>query len=555
MVQSLPLPVQRFSGCVGWPRGLILALIICAPFSPAVATGEEKKKPPEENPALRDVDPRTLASGLAARIVAGGNGPGTIGLLLSGRQLALWGDWPRNTKAERRPPEKAPALDPRWLGVLRDLKPFDNSRAANRELKVRNAVLILAAQTPPEALANSARVTRGATVDNLLRDPKRYRGKVVRVRGRLKHLWVEEAPDSLKNQGIENIYDGWIFTDDQDTRLVAVTFSELPGGIKTGNKINYRVEFDGYFLKKQAQTSRDLRVMPWLVGQGIRRYAGPLPKSNEKEAPSVKHLLLHVKDGKGVPQTPDKDVEEVWALTETLALAAKTPEKALEESAAKNRYLTTFAHLLRDPAKYRGKVLPLKGYLGRIRKFPAPEYLKARGIQVIYEGWIFPRKPLAWCVLFTELPEDIKVGSDQNYLVTFNGYFFKKYRYHAEEKNEDRFAPLLIGRTIHRYQHPASLDMAGSMSTGFVIGLTTLIGGTVLLVVALSWWFRRGDRRLHRRLAEMQRQPVLEPAGDQQSENGYSGSGLGETQRIAPSPTESGKAKDPQNGGFFPGTS
>jgi hypothetical protein len=556
MVPSLPLPVQNVPGRVCRHHGLVLVLMICTVFLRLARGAGEKEKPGPDKKAAREVDAKTLATGLAARIVAGGNGPGSIGLLLSGRQMALWGDWQAKPQTRRPDAEKAPSLDPRWFGVIRDLKPFDGSWAANRELKLRNTVLVLAAQTSPDAMARSALETRDATVENMLRDPRRYRGKVVRVRGRLKHLWVEEAPASLKNQGIEKVYEGWIFTDDLQSSLAAVTFSELPKGFKTGDDLNYPVEFDGYFLKKEVENRRDLRVMPLLVGQSVRRSKGPFPKAKTKGAPSVNHLLLNIKDGKPVPQTPDKDVEEVWGLTEILALAAKTPEKALEESAEKNKYLATFAHLLRDPQKYRGKVLLVKGRLGRLREFPAPEYLKARGIQVVYEGWIFLQRRLPWWVLFTELPPDIKVGEQLNYPVTFAGYFFKKIRYHTETEG-DRFAPLLIGRTIHREGKTGSPGMPSTFSTGFVVGLTSLIGGTIFLVVALSWWFRRGDRRLHRRLATVQGQQVLEPSDEPVPENGSPGTGAvpGGSQAIGSSPPEGGRPKLPREDGFSSGSS
>jgi hypothetical protein len=550
------LPVQKVPDRVCRHKNLLLLLMVCTLLLRPATAAPEKEKTPPEKPASREVDAKTLATGLAARIVAGGNGPGSIGLLLSGRQMALWGDWQTKPQPRRQDAEKAPELDPRWFGVIRDLRPFDGSRAANRELKLRNTVLVLAAQTSPEALAHSALETRDATVENMLRDPKRYRGKVVRVRGRLKHLWVDQASDALKNQGIEKVYEGWIFTDDLQSSLAAVTFSELPKGFKTGDDINYPVEFDGYFLKKEVENRSDLRVMPLLVGQTVRRFEGQVPKAKARGAPSVNHLLLNIKDGKPVPQTPDKDLEEVWGLTEILALAAKTPDKALEESAEKNKYLATFAHLLRDPQKYRGKVLRVKGRLGRLREFPAPEYLKARGIKVIYEGWIFPQRRLPWWVLFTELPADIKVGEQLNYPVTFAGYFFKKIRYHTETEG-DRFAPLLIGRTIHREGKTSSPGMASTFSTGFVVVLTSLIGGTIVLVVALSWWFRRGDRRLHRRLASVQGQPVLEPSDEPLPENGSPGTGAvpGGSQAIGSSPPEGGRPNLPREDGFSPGSS
>jgi hypothetical protein len=160
----------------------------------------------------------------------------------------------------------------------------------------------------------------------------------------------------------------------------------------------------------------------------------------------------------------------------------------------------------------------VQGRLQRLRRLDVPQFMKARGIKVLYEGWIGQGHRRASCVVFTELPTGFQVGEEVDYPVVFKGYFFKKWRHHTQEG--DRFSPLLVGRTIERPGKQASSGLAGSMSTGFVVGITGLIGGTIFLVVGLGWWFRRGDRRLQRKLAELHGQPFLEPGQEPALDNG-----------------------------------
>src|SRR5262249_41361639 len=156
--------------------------------------------------------------------------------------------------------------------------------------------------------------------------------------------------------------------------------------------------------------------------------------------------------------------------------------------------------------------IPLEGRLARLRKLDVDRFLKLRGVKQLYEGWVFGTTYAAnpWCIVFTELPPGMKVGEDVDYRVAFNGYFFKKYRYRAAKG--DYFTPLLVGRTVRLTRKPAAPSQASAFAESFVVGITGLIAGTVVLVGGLAWWFRRGDRRLHRRLAEVHGQPLLEPA-------------------------------------------
>jgi hypothetical protein len=146
-------------------------------------------------------------------------------------------------------------------------------------------------------------------------------------------------------------------------------------------------------------------------------------------------------------------------------------------------------------------------------------------VPTVYEGWIFEDAYFSnpYCVIVTELPAGVTVGEHVEHRVAFDGYFFKKYMYQAGDGK--RLAPLLIGRTLAlREPPPAS---AWSFSQLFLPLFVGLLLATALLVVALGWWFRRGDRLVRSRLAtaQMPNFPEPLPARDEQAQplNGHSG--------------------------------
>jgi hypothetical protein len=236
-------------------------------------------------------------------------------------------------------------------------------------------------------------------------------------------------------------------------------------------------------------------------------------------------LLAPVEDEKPLPTLrrkgpDDKDIvgnqDEFYAYCRVVAQAARTSEQAFANSARENKWIT-FGHLIREPREYRGKVVHVEGRLKRLRREPAPEPVKKEGIPFLYEGWVFGEtvgsNPL--CVLFTELPPGLKEGEDLNDKVAFNGYFFKKYLYQAADQKW-RYAPLLIGRTVSVVKEPAAPSPTAHLPSVMVASILAMVVFMVALVVGLSWWFRRGDRRTQARLAEAKAAPFFDdeaPAG------------------------------------------
>jgi hypothetical protein len=169
-----------------------------------------------------------------------------------------------------------------------------------------------------------------------------------------------------------------------------------------------------------------------------------------------------------------------------------------------------YQELLRDPAKYRGRVLHLEGWVKRLRRWDAPAYLVSRGIHTLYEAWVYgqPDRHEPWNVVLTELPEGFSLGDEVNYPVVVDGYFFKALKERFGTK--DLSVPQLLTRTLRERKAPEGSALASAFSVGFVTVLTALAAVIIVILAGLAWWFRRGDRRLQARLAALRTPPNLE---------------------------------------------
>src|SRR5262249_47880157 len=117
--------------------------------------------------------------------------------------------------------------------------------------------------------------------------------------------------------------------------------------------------------------------------------------------------------------------------------------------------------------------------------------------------------------IFTDLPPRLKVAEkfDPPPRVTADGFFFKKYRYHAVK--DDRYTPLVISRTLRLANgKQAAAETPGNVAKSLFSFLGVLIFIAVLfiigVVVGLSWYFRRADRQHKSRLAGLRAGPLPE---------------------------------------------
>jgi hypothetical protein len=227
--------------------------------------------------------------------------------------------------------------------------------------------------------------------------------------------------------------------------------------------------------------------------------------ASDKASPIDPHLLAGVEDKLPVQSAAD----EAQAYNYLLVQANATPVAAFAKGARRD---LTFAHLFEEPGKYRGQIVHIAGRLGRLRRFDAPRMAAEQGVPVLYEGWIFGDASFSnpYCVITTEVPASIPVGEALNHRVDFDGYFFKRYRYKAGDGWRD--APLLIGHALQdRQPIPSGTNSEAPVTNVLLAALLAVLATTVLLVVSLHWWFRRGDRRVRTHLDMTRNVNFVEP--------------------------------------------
>jgi hypothetical protein len=251
-----------------------------------------------------------------------------------------------------------------------------------------------------------------------------------------------------------------------------------------------------------------------LRNEGLRFKVWTEPEFLSDTAPALNEDWLDaIRDGTPMPDVRAKAKDEIrkdqmaalrlWS--QAVIIANNTPEDAFAKSAQENAYVT-FGHLWNDPGKYRGKVIPIKGRLKRLRKYEATREAQKEGVKFVYEGWVFgpTRGSHPYCIVFPVLPDGLQEAEEMNRAVSFNGYFIKKLKYPAADKSMYLETPLLIGPTVTLTKE-AVAPLAESS-----IPMTVVVWVVVLLIVVsvglglLSWHFRRGDLALKKRLADMQ---------------------------------------------------
>jgi hypothetical protein len=241
------------------------------------------------------------------------------------------------------------------------------------------------------------------------------------------------------------------------------------------------------------------------------------PPARSGNAPAVAlpvdpDLLLGVEDRAPV-RNVDENYDEFQAYNLLLVRAHKTAAGAFAKGARRD---LTFAHLFEEPAKYRGQIVHIEGLLRRLRKFDAARLAAKEGVPALYEGWVFDAEYgyNPYCVIVTELPKSIQIGEKLDRHVSFDGYFFKRYRYKAADGVRD--APLLIGRTLTPSASQGSAANArapwlDSSTPWLLIAFLAILLVTAGFGIALTLWFKRGDKKVRTRLDAARDAAFVEP--------------------------------------------
>ncbi len=246
--------------------------------------------------------------------------------------------------------------------------------------------------------------------------------------------------------------------------------------------------------------------------------------------PLPRDLLHKIRDGTTIPdlrkpipwhERSEDDRAFIRLQYEALIDAKVVPAELFKKAGKENKYVT-YAHLSPD---YRGKVVPVKGKMIRLRQLPIrkPE-ANAKGIEFVYEGWVVgpTRGTKPYCILFVTLPEGLEPQETMDQPITFYGYYIKKFSYEAVAGKTDE-THLLIGPTVYLGKATPAPPPTPPFSRDV---LYMAIGGLFCIgvsIVGLHLWFRRGDKAVHSQLSVLRDRPLGLDGDESPSPNGAPG--------------------------------
>jgi len=126
---------------------------------------------------------------------------------------------------------------------------------------------------------------------DLFKHPKDYQGQLVTLHGYLRLL--NQMPAGENDQGLEKLYEAWLYTDDAQGNPVVIIATDIPAGIPTGDKLTDHVSVTGLFFKMYGYSAQDTdRKAPMILAGKIEW--NPVVKSPPLVPPAVWYVALTV---------------------------------------------------------------------------------------------------------------------------------------------------------------------------------------------------------------------------------------------------------------------
>lgn len=261
-------------------------------------------KPLDPIEALKEFDPRALLLYETSQIGAMSNPFGGLSLAMTmmnaDASLSRWAEvanqipFAGSTKpgAVDRPKsnEIEVVVDRSLLMGVEDEKPVQGYEQNRWEAQSYNYLVAHASRVPLAELMKRGR--RDITYVHLFEEPEKYRGQIIHVEGFLRRLIRLDAPKILQNEGIKEIYEGWIF-DKAVNNHYCVIVTEIPEDfarrLQAGEPFNDSVSFYGYFFKKYRYKTAEVdknkrqiwRDAPLLIGRSFALPPGGLSPTAE----------------------------------------------------------------------------------------------------------------------------------------------------------------------------------------------------------------------------------------------------------------------------------
>ncbi|MEK6260210.1 MAG: hypothetical protein AABP62_16450 [Planctomycetota bacterium] len=109
---------------------------------------------------------------------------------------------------------------------------------------------------------------------DLFQNPDEYRGRPVSLHGVLRKL--TKFDPGQNTLGIEEAYEGWLYTDDAQSNPTVVVFTGKPQNLPVGGDLAEEIRVTGYFLKLYGYEAQEAtRTAPLLLAGEVEWRPGP----------------------------------------------------------------------------------------------------------------------------------------------------------------------------------------------------------------------------------------------------------------------------------------
>lgn len=351
------------------------------------------------------------------------------------------------------------------------------------------------------------------------RNPGAWVGRPCVLYGRIVGMATAARP------GGSNVGELLDLTSDQVlARLDVAEVSGMPAGIPDSG---FPVRVVGFLVKVVEQT-------PYFCAQRVE-WLGAIPEAaafdavvhktrgiREEEATAYYETLIHARvlpadvqrkaaaavlASRIKQRFEEAGLRRADGLARAKQLAASEPGKARELTLATNARFAgeqqqyqkyrqdaatypVFADVFLNPDVFLGQPVTMRGHVRKVMSYPAD--VDRFGQTTLHELWLFTdqsqQNPAV--IVCSKLPEGFPT-SDGEVVdgVSVTGYFFKLYRYAADDAN--RAAPMLLAQSVT--WNPAPSEVAGMSSVGTIATVTILF---VCVGLAMYLWStHEGDRR------------------------------------------------------------
>jgi hypothetical protein len=191
-----------------------------------------------------------ISAGAATVLLTGGtaNPLAVLATLRGGESLDCW---------SLRDTDKFYKLPEDWLETIRDNRVIP---VGELEAEIYAKVVTLANYTSDRAFRAQAR--KDITPMHLHVEPSLHRGAVVFLEGHLRLINRYSPPPESQLEGVNDLYEAWIFPDTFGAKAVCVVFTEWPAGLPRSllgqrKTDRVRVQVAGYFFKLLSYDTRD----------------------------------------------------------------------------------------------------------------------------------------------------------------------------------------------------------------------------------------------------------------------------------------------------------